>query len=81
MFKIKLFFKSFQSALKYTEILKEREAQIEMRKLIEKMKKEEEEDFLIQANKIGDDKEKKEAELKQKKIEERIELAEFHKKQ
>jgi hypothetical protein len=81
LFKIKLFFKSFQSALKYTEILKEREAQIEMRKLIEKMKKEEEEDFLIQANKIGDDKEKKEAELKQKKIEERIELAEFHKKQ
>ena len=61
--------------------MKEREAQIEMRKLIEKMKKEEEEDFLIQANKIGDDKEKKEAELKQKKIEERIELAEFHKKQ
>lgn len=73
--------KCFKSALKYTEVLKEREAQIEMRKLIEKMKKEEEEDFLIQANKIGDDKERKEAELKQKKTEERLELAEFHKKQ
>jgi len=45
------------------------------------MKKEEEEDFLIQVNKIGDDKEKKEAELKQKKTAERLDLADFHKKQ
>jgi hypothetical protein len=67
--------------MKYSEVLKEREAQIEMRKIREKMMKEQEQELEYKNMDLLLNKDKMENELYAKKREEIQRLTEFHKKQ
>lgn len=73
--------KTFHSAMKYSEVLKEREAQLEMRKLKEKMMKDQEEELENKNLNLLYNKDKIENESYLKKKEEIHKLTAFHKKQ
>jgi hypothetical protein len=67
--------------MKYSEVLKEREAQIEMKKLKEKMIKEQEDELEKKNLQLMHVKDSAENEAYMKKKEEIFKLNEFHKKQ
>ena len=71
----------FKSALKYSEVLKEREAQIEMKKLVEKLNKDREEEKEREVLAVLEEKAYKDALKDYKKQEDLDKLTEFHKKQ
>lgn len=73
--------KTFHSALKYSEVLKEREAQIEMKKLVEKLNKDREEEKEREVLAVLEEKAYKDALKDYKKQEDLDKLTEFHKKQ
>lgn len=73
--------KSFHSALKYSEVLKEREAQLEMKKLIEKLNKERDDEKEKEVLALLEERAKKDAEKDYKKQEEVSKLTEYHKNQ
>lgn len=67
--------------MKYTEVLKEREAQIEIKKILEQLNKGREDEIDKQAYIMMQDKIKKDEDIYQKKREELRNLFEHHKKQ
>jgi hypothetical protein len=67
--------------MKYSEVLKEREAQIEMKILKEKMMKEQEQELEMKNLRLMNGKDLAENEAYIKKKEEILKLNEFHKKQ
>jgi hypothetical protein len=67
--------------MKYSEVLKEREAQIQMKKLKDKMMKEQEEELEIKNLQLMNGKDLADNEAYIKKKEEIFRLNEFHKKQ
>lgn len=73
--------KSFHSAMKLSEVLKEREAQIELKKLIDEIKLEQEREIAAQFQQIQSAKDIKEVEKYRKKQIEVDQLREFQKKQ
>lgn len=73
--------KSFHSAMKLSEVLKEREAQIELKKLVDEIKVEQENEIAAQFHIIQAEKDKKEVEKYRHKQIEVDRLREFQKKQ
>ena len=71
----------YQSALKYSEVLKEREAQLEMKKLIDQMNKDADLEREREILALQDDKAKIDEEKYIKKKEEIAKLTEYHKQQ
>jgi hypothetical protein len=70
-----------QSALKLTEVVKEREAQIELKKMLEKMHKEREEQEHKRSTALLAEQFKEEIELDTKKAMEKKKLADYHRAQ
>lgn len=70
-----------KSALKLTEVVKEREAQIELKKMLEKMNKEREEKEYIRNTALLAQQQKEELELDTKKAMEKKKLADYHRAQ
>lgn len=73
--------KSFHSALKLTEVLKEREAQIELKKLVDQIKAEQDNEITAKFNALQSEKDKKEFFKYQKKQQEADKLTNFLVKQ
>lgn len=73
--------KNFHSALKLSEVLKEREAQIELKKLVDQLKVEQDKEIIAKFNAIQEEKDMKENQKWQKKQFETDKLRQYHKKQ
>ncbi|CAF1132010.1 unnamed protein product, partial [Brachionus calyciflorus] len=73
--------KTFHSALKYTEVLKEREAQLEIKKILEQLNKIREDEIDKQAYALLQAKYKEDEEAYRKKQDELRKVFEHHKKQ
>lgn len=73
--------KTFHSALKLTEVVKEREAQIELKKMLEQMNRQREEDEYKQNIALLNEQYKEELELDKKRQKEKLKLTEYHRAQ